>query len=59
MNYRFIIGGESLFFSSDNLEFGWNGMINQEALPIETYIYIVKYRQNQDYQIEGNVTLLR
>ena len=48
-----------LVFSSHNLEFGWNGMINQEALPIETYIYIVKYRQNQDYQIQGNVTLLR
>ena len=50
--------GELLFYS-DEIDFGWNGMVNQEALPIETYIYIVKYRQNQDYQIEDNVTLLR
>ena len=50
--------GELVFYSDDP-EFGWNGMVNQEALPIETYIYTVKYRQNKEYRIEGNVTLLR
>ena len=50
--------GELVFYS-DNLDLGWNGMVNKEAMPIETYIYVVKYRQNQDYRIEGNVTLLR
>ena len=50
--------GELVFYSN-NPEFGWNGMVNQEALPIETYIYTVKYQQNKEYRIEGNVTLLR
>ncbi|MGC6420615.1 MAG: gliding motility-associated C-terminal domain-containing protein [Chitinophagales bacterium] len=50
--------GELVFYS-DDLDLGWNGMVNQEALPIETYIYTVKYRKNKDYRFEGNVTLLR
>ena len=50
--------GELLFYSNE-INLGWNGMLNQEALPIETYIYSIKYKQEQEYKVEGNITLLR
>lgn len=50
--------GELLFYSNE-INLGWNGMLNQEALPIETYIYCIKYKQEQEYKVKGNITLLR
>ena len=54
--------GESIF-ESDDVEYGWNGRIQNsgEHVPQGVYVYLVKYKDslNKNREIKGSVTLLK
>ena len=49
-----------LLFESDNENNKWNGFYKGNEQELDSYIYILTYKQNnQDYYKKGTFTLLR
>ncbi|MFN0275491.1 MAG: gliding motility-associated C-terminal domain-containing protein [Chitinophagales bacterium] len=49
-----------LMFTTNDITTGWDGTFNDEAMPMETYVYIVRYNEfGYIAKKQGSVTLVR
>ena len=58
------MNGTKLFFSSDNMQEGWNGKRNNqgEECPIGAYVWRATFKDVNDHQVQietGEVMLIR
>ena len=62
-NYECIICDKTgmILFHSNNVHQGWNGMVNGKLLPLDSYFYVITYRDalGNKHSQKGQVLLIR